>query len=101
MTLTRFILSSQQQHAGASGDLSIILAAIGTACKAISSACRRGALIGLYGVEGSTNATGDSVKKLGESKREVRNTSEAQTIDACRAVQRQIQDILQVTLPPS
>ena len=66
MTLTRFILSEQQKFATASGDLSIILSAIATACKAISSACRRGALIGLYGLEGSTNSTGDSVKKLGE-----------------------------------
>jgi fructose-1,6-bisphosphatase len=66
MTLTRFILSEQQKFANASGDLTIILAAIATACKAISSACRRGALIGLYGLEGGTNSTGDSVKKLGE-----------------------------------
>jgi fructose-1,6-bisphosphatase I len=64
MTLTRFILSEQQKFANASGDLTIILAAISTACKAIASACRRGALVGLYGVDGSTNSTGDSVKKL-------------------------------------
>ena len=63
-TLTRYILSEQQKHKEASGDLSLILAAIGTACKAISSAVRRAGLTGLYGVDGGTNATGDSVKKL-------------------------------------
>lgn len=55
-------MSEQPKHA--SGDLSLILAAIGTACKAISSAVRRAGLIGLFGLEGATNATGDDVKKL-------------------------------------
>ena len=63
-TLTRFILGEQQKHAEASGDLTIILSAIATACKAISSAVRRAGLTGLYGVDGGTNATGDCVKKL-------------------------------------
>lgn len=64
MTLTRFIMSSQQRFAGASGDLSLILTAIGTACKAISSACRRAGLLHLTGLDGSVNSTGDDVKKL-------------------------------------
>ena len=55
-------MSEQPKHA--SGDLSLILAAIGTACKAISSAVRRAGLVGLFGLEGATNATGDDVKKL-------------------------------------
>ena len=64
VTLTRFILAGQARHAGSAGDLSLILAAIATACKAIASAVRRAGLIGLYGVDGGTNATGDSVKRL-------------------------------------
>jgi fructose-1,6-bisphosphatase I len=64
LTLSRYILSEQQKHTAASGDLSIILSAIGTACKAISSAVRRAGINGLYGEEGTVNATGDSVKKL-------------------------------------
>lgn len=64
MTLTRFIISSQQRFASASGDLSLILSAIATACKSISSATRRAGMMSLYGLEGSTNATGDDVKKL-------------------------------------
>ena len=57
-------MSEQQRFAAASGDLSLILAAIGTACKAISSATRRAGLLGIYGLDGSTNSTGDDVKKL-------------------------------------
>lgn len=63
-TLTRFILSEQQKHESATGDLTLILASIATACKSISSAVRRAGLLGIYGAEGSTNSTGDSVKKL-------------------------------------
>jgi fructose-1,6-bisphosphatase I len=63
-TLTRYILSEQQKHREASGDLSLILSAIATACKAISSAVRRAGLTGLYGADGGSNASGDSVKKL-------------------------------------
>ena len=63
-TLTRYILSEQQKHQHAAGDLTLILAAIATACKAISSAVRRAGLTGLYGADGGSNASGDSVKKL-------------------------------------
>lgn len=63
-TLTRFILTEQKRHPGASGDLSLILSAIATACKAITAAVRRVGLVNLYGMDGSTNATGDDVKKL-------------------------------------
>lgn len=59
MTLTRFIMNSQQRFAGASGDLTILITAIATACKAVSSACRRAGLMHLYGLEGSTNSTGE------------------------------------------
>jgi fructose-1,6-bisphosphatase I len=57
-------MTEQTRFAGASGDLSLVLAAIATACKAISSATRRAGLLGLFGLDGSMNATGDDVKKL-------------------------------------
>lgn len=90
-TLTRFILTEQKKHPGATGELSLILSAIQvrplpsagpkpprsnacvlappppplqTACKAITSAVRRVGLTGLYGMHGSVNSTGDDVKKL-------------------------------------
>ena len=61
---TRFILAQQRRHPEATGDLTIVLNAIQTAGKSISSAIRRAGLQGLYGLHGSTNATGDDVKKL-------------------------------------
>ena len=63
-TLTRYILAQQRKHPEATGDLTIILNAIQTACKAITSSVRRAGLQNLYGLHGSTNATGDDVKKL-------------------------------------
>jgi len=63
-TLTRYILSEQQKHSHAAGDLTLLLSSIATACKSISSAVRRAGLLGIYGAEGSSNASGDSVKKL-------------------------------------
>lgn len=63
VTLSRFILSEQSRHAG-SGQLSIILTSIATACKAITAAVRRAGLQGLHGLQGSTNTTGDEQKKL-------------------------------------
>lgn len=64
MTLTRYILTEQRKHPHASGDLSIILSAVATACKALSSAVRRAGMLSLYGLHGSTNSTGDDQKKL-------------------------------------
>lgn len=73
MTLTRFILTEQQKHAEASGDLSIILTAIGTACKSITAAVRRAGLQNLYGLQGgAANASGEDQKKLDVLSNDVR-----------------------------
>ncbi len=64
ITLTRYILAQQHLHAGATGDLSIVLSAIGVATKSITAAVRRAGLQGLYGLYGSTNVQGEEVKKL-------------------------------------
>lgn len=64
MTLTRFILSGQEQHPEARGDLTIILMAIQTATKAVSSAIRKAGIAGLYGLEGAVNVQSEEVKKL-------------------------------------
>lgn len=63
-TLTHFILNDQQHHAQATGDFSILLHAFEIASKFVSSKVRAAGLFNLYGAEGSTNATGDTVKKL-------------------------------------
>jgi len=62
LTLSRFILAQQTLHRNQ--DLSILFTSIELACKVIASAVRRAGLTGLYGLDGSTNVTGDEVKKL-------------------------------------
>lgn len=64
MTLTRFLLAEQRKHPSATGDLTQLMTAILTAVKAISSAVRKAGIARLYGLSGSTNVTGDDVKKL-------------------------------------
>lgn len=64
VTLTTFILSEQRKHPEATGDLTVILNAVATACKQITAAVRRVGLTGMYGQAGASNATGDDVKKL-------------------------------------
>jgi len=64
MTLTHFILEQERKNPSATGHLSILLHAIEIASKYISSKVRAAGLFHLLGVEGSTNATGDTVKKL-------------------------------------
>ncbi|KAF4323048.1 hypothetical protein BBO99_00003391 [Phytophthora kernoviae] len=62
ITLTRFILAEKEIQGN--GDLSVLFTSIELACKVIASSVRRAGLTGLYGLDGSENATGDQVKKL-------------------------------------
>lgn len=64
ITLSRFILSEQKKHKDASGDFTILLTSIQLACKVIANACSKAGIFNLYGLDGSTNTTGDAVKKL-------------------------------------
>jgi len=64
MTLTRYLVNCQQKHKEASGDFTLLLTSIQTACKFISSKVRKAGIANLYGLAGSENASGDSVKKL-------------------------------------
>jgi fructose-1,6-bisphosphatase I len=64
MTLNRYVLNEQRKFPEATGDLSQLLNAILTAVKSISSAVRRAGFVGLYGLAGNQNVTGDDVKKL-------------------------------------
>ncbi|RLN50432.1 hypothetical protein BBJ29_000964 [Phytophthora kernoviae] len=62
ITLSRFILAEKEIQGN--GDLSVLFTSIELACKVIASSVRRAGLTGLYGLDGSENATGDQVKKL-------------------------------------
>lgn len=64
VTLTRFFLTSQHKHKGATGELTQLLNAIQTAVKAIESAVRKAGIAKLHGLAGNQNSTGDDQKKL-------------------------------------
>ncbi|XP_056288469.1 fructose-1,6-bisphosphatase 1-like isoform X2 [Pseudoliparis swirei] len=62
-TLTRFVLEEGRRAQG-TGELTNLLNSLCTAVKAISTAVRKAGIANLYGIAGSTNVTGDQVKKL-------------------------------------
>ncbi|XP_046871554.1 fructose-1,6-bisphosphatase 1a isoform X2 [Hypomesus transpacificus] len=63
VTLTRFVLEEGRKAKG-TGELTTLLNSLCTAIKAISTAVRKAGIAHLYGIAGSTNVTGDQVKKL-------------------------------------
>ncbi|XP_063746485.1 fructose-1,6-bisphosphatase 1b [Eleginops maclovinus] len=63
LTLTRFVLEEGRKAQG-TGELTNLLNSICTAVKAISTAVRKAGIANLYGIAGTTNVTGDQVKKL-------------------------------------
>ena len=64
MTLNRFFLTAEHQHEHATGELTQLLTAITTACKAIESAVRKAGISHLLGLAGAHNTTGDDQKIL-------------------------------------
>lgn len=62
-TITQFIIEEQRKM-GASGDFTALLNDVCMACKNISSAVNKGALIGVLGTAGSENVQGETQKKL-------------------------------------
>ncbi|KAJ8285344.1 hypothetical protein GJAV_G00025760 [Gymnothorax javanicus] len=58
-----FVLEEGRRAKG-TGELTNLLNSMCTAIKAISSAVRKAGIANLYGIAGSTNVTGDQVKKL-------------------------------------
>lgn len=65
ITLTRFILTSQQRVAqNATGELTLLLNSLQFAFKFIANNIRKAELINLIGLSGASNSTGDQQKKL-------------------------------------
>ncbi|MEC4888874.1 MAG: class 1 fructose-bisphosphatase [Nitrospira sp.] len=64
LTLGRFIIRSQAQHPGATGEFSSLLSQIGLVGKVIAHDLRRAGLINILGTTGETNVQGETVKKL-------------------------------------
>lgn len=64
VTIERHILDEQEMHPGASGDLTNVLYDVALAAKIISREVNRAGLADILGVEGTTNSSGDEVKRL-------------------------------------
>lgn len=64
MTITQFIIEEQRQAIGATGELTLLLNDIVTACKKISLAVSKGALLGTMGSLESENIQGEVQKQL-------------------------------------
>ena len=64
VTLTQFILSTQQKNPNATGNLTILLHSIEIAVKFISSRVGAAGIFDLYGLDGNVNVQGEEVKKL-------------------------------------
>ncbi|KAI9209302.1 fructose-1,6-bisphosphatase class 1/Sedoheputulose-1,7-bisphosphatase [Polychytrium aggregatum] len=64
VTLTQTILSQQQQHKESTGDLTILLSSLASACKWISNVVRKAELLKVLGMTGTTNVQAENVQKL-------------------------------------
>ena len=64
VTLPTHILKNQQKHAEATGDMSIVLNAIATACKWITNVVRKAELLNVVGITGTTNVQAETQQKL-------------------------------------
>jgi fructose-1,6-bisphosphatase I len=62
--LTQFLLREQRRNPDATGEFTLLVSDIATACKAIGHEVNRGALAGNLGVAGSENVQGEVQKKL-------------------------------------
>ena len=64
VSVTQFIIEEQRRLPGATGDFTSLLNDVVSACKVISNAVNKGALIGVLGTAGSENIQGETQKKL-------------------------------------
>ena len=62
--LFQFLIREQRKNQGATGELTLLLSDIATACKGIAHAVNQGALVGNLGGAGSENVQGESQKQL-------------------------------------
>ena len=63
-TLTQFNIEEQQKISGATGELTLVISDIATACKAISNGLKNGALADMLGSIDSENVQGETQKKM-------------------------------------
>ena len=59
ITLTRWLIQEQSKVKTATGDFTILLSSICTACKFIADKVHKAGISNLYGLAGSGNTSGD------------------------------------------
>lgn len=64
LTITQFLIEQQRRNGHATGEFTLLLNDIVTACKKISSAVNKGALVGTMGSLESENVQGETQKQL-------------------------------------
>ncbi len=64
LTLTSHLLTLQQDHQEATGDFTLLLTSVQSACKYISSKVRSSGIAGFHGFAESSNESGETQKKL-------------------------------------
>ena len=64
LTLTQFLIEEQRRHAGATGEFTLLMNDIVSACKRIANAVNKGALLGTMGSLKSENVQGEVQKEL-------------------------------------
>ena len=64
LTITQFLIEQQRRDGNATGEFTLLLNDIVTACKKISSAVNKGALVGTMGSLESENVQGETQKQL-------------------------------------
>ena len=64
LTLTNHLLTLQKEHIHATGDFTLLLTSIQSACKYISSKVRSSGIAGFHGFAESSNESGETQKKL-------------------------------------
>ena len=64
LTLTQFIIEEQRRHAHATGELTLLLNDVVSACKRIANQVNKGALLGTMGSLDSENVQGEVQKEL-------------------------------------
>ena len=93
LTLTRHLLATQDAEKNGPG-FPMLMASIQLACKTIAQAVRKAGIIGVLGLDGSTNSTGDDVKKLDLLSNDVFVNSLKFSRELCVLVSEELEDPL-------
>jgi fructose-1,6-bisphosphatase I/sedoheptulose-1,7-bisphosphatase len=64
MTLTQFLIEERRRYPGATGELNGLILSVALACKTVATQVAQGALAGVLGGAGATNAQGEAQQRL-------------------------------------